>query len=118
MKQLLSVILIAGLSATANAEPTVYYCEMTAHNELSKSGFARNLNLQQFSMKIEAKTLSFKGLGVMNTVAYQLRENYDPNAGFFASTRDHIFFLDSILTVSRHLPGFNIVSFIAECERF
>ena len=65
-KQLLTALLFAGLSATATAEPVVYYCNTTAYAQV-KEEKVQNIRSYAFRLFIDRENKKIKIAGEVNT---------------------------------------------------
>ena len=121
IKQLLTALLIAGLSATAKAEPTVYYCNMTALVKVDADGTVNKYTPERFTMKVEGRTVSFGGDGYMGGSKGELEQSFDPEIPSFWSVDGKFAFVDNVLIHSQR-SAFGkdkfVISFIARCEDF
>ena len=117
-KQLLTALLIAGLSATAKAEQNIYYCEMKSFVELTREGELVRYQPERFRMKLEKYSVTFSSGGYMDGRRYDYATRFDPNI-MFRTTDGGLNFSNPILTESRHnaISG-SVSSFVANCEDF
>ena len=58
-KQLLTALLIAGLSATAKAEPTPYFCSTTAHVQITEKEI-QDVESRPFRLLVDLETKQVK----------------------------------------------------------
>ena len=106
------------LSITAMASPSVYFCEMRAFVELTAEGEVKQYQIERFPMKVEGEMVSFGGDGYMGGVKSELAFPFNPDSGAFWSEDGDIRFYNNILTLSSHVPGIEVSSFIAQCDKF
>ena len=118
-KPLLTALLIAGLSATAKAEPVVYYCEMKKLIEMEPDGEVINYKPERFTMKIGPDEVSFGGDGYMEGASYT-HGGWDSKLGYFryehsgsSGLFNNNFFTSSALSVDGGL-----IAFVARCDKF
>lgn len=128
-KQLLTALLIAGLSATAKAEPVVYYCETISGQTIWVSGDSKPAESFRFKIKVDESTLkiSRKIDGESSVTVYTLIDSYDPKLGTFKSnglanpsriSSHQLTFNNKVLIHTFQLPGHFVSSYIAQCEDF
>ena len=120
-KQLLTALLIAGLSATAKAEPAVYYCEMTALVKVESDGTVNEYTPERFTMRVDGLTASFGGDGYVGGSEAELKWPFTPKVSeSFSSVDGRFYFYDKILTHSQHSIDKSkfVISFVARCEDF
>ena len=118
-KQLLTTLLIAGISATAKAEPTVYYCEMKSFADFMHDGEIVNYKLERFTMKVESKKVSFGGDGYLEGHERPLDFEFRLNDEFFTSSAfGGIFeFRENILRVAQ-MSIKDMTTLVARCDKF
>lgn len=118
--KLLTALLIAGLSATAKAEPVVYYCEMRGFIDLMPDGEVKRYKLERFPMKIEGNNVSFGGDGFLKDSENTLKSN-NPENGYFTYVGEGYaaVFFDNLLRITWHnyLDG-EITAIVARCDNF
>ena len=118
--KLLTALLLVGLSATAKAEPVVYYCETKGFIRLMPDGEVVRYKLDRFTMKIESNKVSFGGDGYLGGSDSKLQEYY-PSTAFFTAVGEGDFtvFSDNLLRVTMHNYGEGYTTaLVAKCEDF
>ena len=129
MTKLLTALLIAGLSVTAKAEPTVYYCERVGASEIWGDGRTNAFEGGRFTLAIKDKSVTIsRRLGEETLKStFVLDSAYDPAINTFRSTKETtpvtprnalLNFNEKVLTYSSHAPGVLITSWVAVCEDF
>ena len=133
-KQLLTALLIAGISLTANAELVVYYCNTTSYGQVTNEGvdnirsypFKLFIDLEQGKVKISGEISPIEivngtrfgrvkswgdevGLGQGSFFAHDPTIILDFRHGQLASTR---------LGELKGTDDFLISSYLASCEKF
>ena len=123
-KQLLRALLIAGISATAKAEPTVYYCEMKSFIHQKSDGTVTEYQAERFLMKVEKYRVSFGGKGYMDDSTFSLAFPFRPDVGVFRLSGEVFYdgayahFLEETLTFTKLDSNMGITSFVAQCDDF
>ena len=121
-KQLLTALLIAGLSAMAKAEPTVYYCEPVHSVQIDKDeGTLTNQTAQRFLMKIEGQTVTYKGHYWLGDEKVELSGKFDPGTNSFYTTSRApmaMSFYENVHIITAHEVGLSALTFISFCDKF
>lgn len=121
-KRVSMTLLIAGLSATAKAEPTVYYCEQVQSVQVDKDeGALKNQTALRFLMKIEGRTVTYKGHHWLGDEKVELNGKFDPGTNFFYTTSRApmaISFFENVHIITAHEVGLSALTFISFCDNF
>ena len=116
-KQLLTALLIAGLSTTAKAEPTVYYCEMKHFVKIDAETGLTRYRLERFPMQVDARKASFGGDGYLEGSGIVL-DFFNPKKDVFYSVDGLASLRDNILLISAPVAGERLTSVMARCDKF
>ena len=111
---------LAGLSATAKAEPVVYYCETKGFIRLMPDGEVMQYKPERFPMKIESNKVSFGGDGYLGGSEQKLQDYYPSTAFFtYVGVGEYAVFSDNLLRVTMHnyKKGYT-TALVAKCEDF
>ena len=136
-KPLLTALLIAGLSATAKAEPTVYFCNTTQYTQLTKEK-VRRFKSHPFKLFVDLEAGRVKVTGE-HVIGVNISDDLDlgnvrkwPNVeidfgegAFFANDGDWLvdfrrgnLAVTGISSISDNGSEFLISGYIATCDKF
>ena len=131
-KNLLTALLIAGISATATAATTNYFCELTGHFIVDKDSGARELNQPKrtrptkWTMAVgqNQNTVSFDGeFWTIFQNIYPISPIHRGRLGsdqewFYTAEGAAISFYGKSLTFTVPRAGQDVQIFFADCEKF
>ena len=137
MTKLLTALLIAGLSATAKAEPVVYFCNTIKYSEVTKDEVS-NIRSYPFKLFIDTESRRMKVAGELinfeatdnemfaKVIPWHADYNLGENAfhGFALGKtfdfRSGVFAFSAISTLGGESMGKEMIvaSYLAQCDKF
>ena len=136
--KLLTTLLVVGLSATARAEPTVYYCNTIKYGEVTKEKVS-NIRSYPFKLfvdtearpvkvKVAGETINFEatdGVRFANVTLWNSERNFGENA-FYGNKlssifdfRGGIFAYTAIISMGKEFGKEMVISsYQARCDKF